>query len=151
MCVVPPTPTSWEDGKQSDCACVPCAYSGLFLQNPALADIYTEHAHQVVVAKYAPSGFYVASGGTCGGEGRWAWRARGWQVDAVSFVSVGADKEDKPPNSPVPEVGGLQPSSWFQPPVSRSAVGRLARQTPLWVAASGCIGVGTCWFSCLDL
>lgn len=35
------------------------------LQNPALADIYTEHAHQVVVAKYAPSGFYIASGGTC--------------------------------------------------------------------------------------
>lgn len=35
------------------------------LQNPAVADIYTEHAHQVVVAKYAPSGFYVASGGTC--------------------------------------------------------------------------------------
>lgn len=32
-------------------------------QNPAVADIYTEHAHQVVVAKYAPSGFYVASGG----------------------------------------------------------------------------------------
>lgn len=35
------------------------------LQNPAIADIYTEHAHQVVVAKYAPSGFYIASGGTC--------------------------------------------------------------------------------------
>lgn len=33
------------------------------LQNPAIADIYTEHAHQVVVAKYAPSGFYIASGG----------------------------------------------------------------------------------------
>lgn len=32
-------------------------------QNPAIADIYTEHAHQVVVAKYAPSGFYIASGG----------------------------------------------------------------------------------------
>ncbi|KAB0394974.1 hypothetical protein E2I00_012205 [Balaenoptera physalus] len=31
-------------------------------QNPAIADIYTEHAHQVVVAKYAPSGFYIASG-----------------------------------------------------------------------------------------
>nr|KAF6503473.1 WD repeat domain 1 [Molossus molossus] len=32
------------------------------IDNPALADIYTEHAHQVVVAKYAPSGFYIASG-----------------------------------------------------------------------------------------
>ncbi|ELK28112.1 WD repeat-containing protein 1 [Myotis davidii] len=36
------------------------------LQNPALADIYTEHAHQVVVAKYAPSGFYIASGDVSG-------------------------------------------------------------------------------------
>ncbi|KFO25761.1 WD repeat-containing protein 1 [Fukomys damarensis] len=34
--------------------------------NPAVADIYTEHAHQVVVAKYAPSGFYVASGDVSG-------------------------------------------------------------------------------------
>uniref|UniRef100_A0A3Q2IAH1 WD repeat domain 1 n=1 Tax=Equus caballus TaxID=9796 RepID=A0A3Q2IAH1_HORSE len=33
------------------------------IDNPAIADIYTEHAHQVVVAKYAPSGFYIASGG----------------------------------------------------------------------------------------
>lgn len=32
-------------------------------KNPAIADIYTEHAHQVTVAKYAPSGFYIASGG----------------------------------------------------------------------------------------
>lgn len=39
---------------------VPCFLS---LQNPAIADIYTEHAHQVTVAKYAPSGFYIASGG----------------------------------------------------------------------------------------
>ncbi|KAM7326236.1 hypothetical protein ACRRTK_014714 [Alexandromys fortis] len=34
--------------------------------NPAIADIYTEHAHQVVVAKYAPSGFYIASGDVSG-------------------------------------------------------------------------------------
>ncbi len=33
------------------------------LQNPAIADIYTEHAHPVSVAKYSPSGFYIASGG----------------------------------------------------------------------------------------
>uniref|UniRef100_A0A8D2KQW8 WD repeat domain 1 n=1 Tax=Varanus komodoensis TaxID=61221 RepID=A0A8D2KQW8_VARKO len=33
------------------------------IDNPAIADIYTEHPHQVVVAKYAPSGFYIASGG----------------------------------------------------------------------------------------
>ncbi|KAK1346057.1 hypothetical protein QTO34_008526 [Cnephaeus nilssonii] len=36
------------------------------IDNPALADIYTEHAHQVVVAKYAPSGFYIASGDVSG-------------------------------------------------------------------------------------
>lgn len=35
----------------------------LFEQNPAIADIYTEHAHQATVAKYSPSGFYIASGG----------------------------------------------------------------------------------------
>ncbi|MBN3301976.1 WDR1 protein, partial [Amia calva] len=34
--------------------------------NPAIADIYTEHAHQVIVAKYAPSGFYIASGDVSG-------------------------------------------------------------------------------------
>ncbi|MGH0160200.1 UNVERIFIED_CONTAM: hypothetical protein FKN15_038780, partial [Acipenser sinensis] len=34
--------------------------------NPAIADIYTEHAHQVSVAKYAPSGFYIASGDVSG-------------------------------------------------------------------------------------
>uniref|UniRef100_F7CZ45 WD repeat domain 1 n=1 Tax=Callithrix jacchus TaxID=9483 RepID=F7CZ45_CALJA len=36
------------------------------IDNPALADIYTEHAHQVVVARYSPSGFYIASGDVSG-------------------------------------------------------------------------------------
>ncbi|XP_064199929.1 WD repeat-containing protein 1 [Anguilla rostrata] len=36
------------------------------IDNPAIADIYTEHAHQVHVAKYAPSGFYIASGDASG-------------------------------------------------------------------------------------
>ncbi|KAI3370335.1 hypothetical protein L3Q82_025110, partial [Scortum barcoo] len=36
------------------------------IENPAIADIYTEHAHQVSVAKYAPSGFYIASGDASG-------------------------------------------------------------------------------------
>ncbi|XP_049645747.1 WD repeat-containing protein 1 isoform X1 [Suncus etruscus] len=36
------------------------------IDNPSVADIYTEHAHQVVVAKYAPSGFYIASGDVSG-------------------------------------------------------------------------------------
>uniref|UniRef100_A0AAQ4QDI1 WD repeat domain 1 n=1 Tax=Gasterosteus aculeatus aculeatus TaxID=481459 RepID=A0AAQ4QDI1_GASAC len=36
------------------------------IQNPAIADIYTEHAHTVTVAKYSPSGFYIASGDVSG-------------------------------------------------------------------------------------
>ncbi|KAJ1214145.1 hypothetical protein NDU88_001771 [Pleurodeles waltl] len=36
------------------------------IENPSIADIYTEHAHPVVVAKYAPSGFYIASGDLSG-------------------------------------------------------------------------------------
>nr|XP_029539574.1 WD repeat-containing protein 1-like [Oncorhynchus nerka] len=36
------------------------------IDNPAIADIYTEHPHQVTVAKYAPSGFYIASGDVSG-------------------------------------------------------------------------------------
>ncbi|XP_024283703.1 WD repeat-containing protein 1 [Oncorhynchus tshawytscha] len=36
------------------------------MDNPAIADIYTEHPHQVTVAKYAPSGFYIASGDVSG-------------------------------------------------------------------------------------
>ncbi|KAJ8262571.1 hypothetical protein GJAV_G00167920 [Gymnothorax javanicus] len=36
------------------------------IDNPAIADIYTEHAHPVNVAKYAPSGFYIASGDASG-------------------------------------------------------------------------------------
>ncbi|KAG7462107.1 hypothetical protein MATL_G00199110 [Megalops atlanticus] len=36
------------------------------IDNPAIADIYTEHAHQVTVAKYAPSGFYIASADVSG-------------------------------------------------------------------------------------
>ncbi len=34
-----------------------------FLQNPLNADIYTEHSKECTVARYAPSGFYIASGG----------------------------------------------------------------------------------------
>ncbi|XP_067894170.1 WD repeat-containing protein 1 [Heterodontus francisci] len=33
---------------------------------PEIADVYTEHAHQVQVAQYAPSGFYIASGDISG-------------------------------------------------------------------------------------
>ncbi|RZF43019.1 hypothetical protein LSTR_LSTR014137 [Laodelphax striatellus] len=32
------------------------------IENPAISDIYTEHSCAVNVAKYSPSGFYIASG-----------------------------------------------------------------------------------------
>ncbi|CAB3224845.1 unnamed protein product [Arctia plantaginis] len=36
------------------------------IENPAIADVYTEHSCQVNVAKYSPSGFYIASGDVSG-------------------------------------------------------------------------------------
>lgn len=36
------------------------------IDNPLIADVYTEHPHAVHVAKYAPSGFYIASGDAAG-------------------------------------------------------------------------------------
>ena len=36
------------------------------LQNPSLCHIYTEHTQPTTVAKYAPSGFYIASGDNSG-------------------------------------------------------------------------------------
>lgn len=36
------------------------------IENPAIADIYTEHSLPVNVAKYSPSGFYIASGDQSG-------------------------------------------------------------------------------------
>lgn len=35
----------------------------LFSQNPSIADVYTEHSQPTTVAKYSPSGFYIASAG----------------------------------------------------------------------------------------
>ncbi|XP_026689046.1 actin-interacting protein 1-like, partial [Diaphorina citri] len=36
------------------------------IENPAISDIYTEHSCAVNVAKYSPSGFYIASGDISG-------------------------------------------------------------------------------------
>ncbi|XP_014203510.1 actin-interacting protein 1 isoform X2 [Copidosoma floridanum] len=36
------------------------------IENPAISDIYTEHSCPVNVAKYSPSGFYIASGDQSG-------------------------------------------------------------------------------------
>ncbi|XP_022254686.1 actin-interacting protein 1-like isoform X1 [Limulus polyphemus] len=36
------------------------------IENPAVADVYTEHSTQTTVAKYSPSGFYIASADVSG-------------------------------------------------------------------------------------
>ncbi|KAK3553077.1 hypothetical protein QTP86_031163 [Hemibagrus guttatus] len=36
------------------------------IENPSIADVYTEHPYPVIVAKYSPSGFYIASGDVSG-------------------------------------------------------------------------------------
>ena len=33
------------------------------MQNPGISDIYTQHSVEATVAQYAPSGYYIASGG----------------------------------------------------------------------------------------
>ncbi|CAI9738774.1 actin-interacting protein 1 isoform X2 [Octopus vulgaris] len=38
------------------------------IENPNSCDMYTEHSGNVMVAKYSPSGFYIASGGSSVGE-----------------------------------------------------------------------------------
>lgn len=40
--------------------------SSFNFKNPAVADVYTEHSCTVNVAKYSPSGFYIASGDSSG-------------------------------------------------------------------------------------
>lgn len=40
-------------------------------QNPGISDIYTQHSTQAIVARYAPSGFYIASGGQCSVVTQW--------------------------------------------------------------------------------
>ena len=38
-------------------------YFVIFIQNPSICDTYTQHSTKVNVAQYAPSGYYIASGG----------------------------------------------------------------------------------------
>lgn len=44
------------------------------INNPAIADIYTEHSTKATVAKYAPSGFYIASADKSGKVFLILWR-----------------------------------------------------------------------------
>ncbi len=80
-------------------------------QNPELAEIYQEHTHTTTVAKYAPSGFYIASGDAGGVVRIWdttqkehplkfEMRALGgrindldWTEDSKRIVAVGEGRE----------------------------------------------------------
>ncbi|KAG2465394.1 WDR1 protein, partial [Polypterus senegalus] len=91
------------------------------IDNPAIADIYTEHAHQVTVAKYAPSGFYIASGDISGKLRIWdttqkehilkyeyqpfAGRIKdmAWTEDSKRIAAVGEGREN-PHLEPVPVI-----------------------------------------------
>ncbi len=35
----------------------------LDIQDPSICDVYADHSYPATVAQYAPSGFYIASGG----------------------------------------------------------------------------------------
>ena len=42
------------------------AFTRIFFlfQDPGVADVYTQHSCNAISAKYSPSGFYIASGGS---------------------------------------------------------------------------------------
>lgn len=81
------------------------------VENPAIADIYTEHANPTTVAKYSPSGFYIASGDSTGKVRIWdttnkehilkseftpisgAIRDLAWSPDSQKIVAVGEGRE----------------------------------------------------------
>jgi len=81
------------------------------LKNPLLTEMYTEHSHQTTVARYAPSGFYIASGDVSGTVRIWdttqkehilklELRVLGgpildlqWSDDSKRIIAVGEGKE----------------------------------------------------------
>ena len=47
-------------------SCIVYMYTGLYFvqfQNPGISDVYTQHSVEATAARYAPSGYYIASGG----------------------------------------------------------------------------------------
>ncbi|XP_043648495.1 actin-interacting protein 1 [Drosophila teissieri] len=81
------------------------------IENPAIADVYTEHSCAVNVAKYSPSGFYIASGDASGKIRIWDTVNKehllknefqpiagpikdiGWSPDNQRIVAVGEGRE----------------------------------------------------------
>ncbi|XP_063539484.1 actin-interacting protein 1 [Cydia strobilella] len=81
------------------------------IEDPAIADVYTEHSCQVNVAKYSPSGFYIASGDASGKIRIWDTVNKehilknefqpiggpikdiAWSADSQRMVAVGEGRE----------------------------------------------------------
>lgn len=81
------------------------------IANPAISDVYTQHAKDATVAAYAPSGFYIASGDAAGKVRIWdttqeehllkyeyqpisgAVKDIAWSPDNKRIVVVGAGRE----------------------------------------------------------
>lgn len=81
------------------------------IDNPAIADIYTEHSAQTTVAKYSPSGFYIASADISGKVRIWDTTQKehilknefqpfagivkdlSWSADSQRIVAVGEGRE----------------------------------------------------------
>jgi len=81
------------------------------IENPLICDFYTEHTHNTTVAKYSPSGFYIASGDSVGNVRIWdtvnkehilkfEMRALAgsvndiaWSEDSKRIIAVGDGKE----------------------------------------------------------
>ncbi|XP_051175516.1 actin-interacting protein 1 [Leptopilina boulardi] len=70
------------------------------IDNPAVADIYTEHSCPVNVAKYSPSGFYIASGDQSG-------KIRIW--DTVNKEHI-LKNEFQPISGPIKDIAWSQDS-----------------------------------------
>lgn len=81
------------------------------IENPAIADIYTEHSTQTAVAKYSPSGFYICSADQSGKVRIWDTTQKehilknefqpfvgnikdvAWSPDSQRIVAVGEGRE----------------------------------------------------------
>ena len=68
------------------------------IDNPAIADIYTEHSAQTTVAKYSPSGFYICSADVSG-------KVRIWDT---------TQKEHILKNEYQPFAGNIKDLAWSQ-------------------------------------
>lgn len=76
------------------------------IDDPSIVDIYTEHSVQTTVAKYAPSGFYIASGDVSG-------KVRIWDTT----------QKDHPLKAEYPALGGAIKDLCWSPDSQKIVVG----------------------------